>query len=205
MEAISRTKPEVPARRRLGFATVGVLLAAVIAIVPASDLAVNMLNWDVTHFLPPRLLSRMETLKGIPADAITMVRRDPAAQGVEISVTGDDVSVNADGELVVVPARPRAATSSPSSTSAARCPCPLSCPAKRCRACSTTWRHSNGLYYLTYSANNWESPFYGVGYAIADNPLGQAREQTPVCVVREVEWPADRPLPPEPRRRLTPP
>jgi len=38
-----------------------------------------------------------------------------------------------------------------------------------------------------------------------DNPLGQAREQTPICVVREVQWPADRPLPLEPRRRLTPP
>lgn len=39
----------------------------------------------------------------------------------------------------------------------------------------------------------------------ADNPLGQSREQTPICVVRRVTWPADRPLPPEPRRRLTPP
>ena len=39
----------------------------------------------------------------------------------------------------------------------------------------------------------------------ADNPLGQAREQTPVCVVREVAWPDGRELPPEPRRRLTPP
>ena len=39
----------------------------------------------------------------------------------------------------------------------------------------------------------------------ADNPLGQAREQTPICIVREVDWPADRPLPEEPRRRLTPP
>ena len=39
----------------------------------------------------------------------------------------------------------------------------------------------------------------------ADNPLGQAREQTPVCVVREVSWPSDRELPAEPRRRLTPP
>jgi hypothetical protein len=39
----------------------------------------------------------------------------------------------------------------------------------------------------------------------ADNPLGQAREQTPICVVREVPWPAGRELPPEPRRRLTPP
>ena len=39
----------------------------------------------------------------------------------------------------------------------------------------------------------------------ADNPLGQAREQTPICVVREVAWPGDREVPPEPRRRLTPP
>lgn len=39
----------------------------------------------------------------------------------------------------------------------------------------------------------------------ADNPLGQAREQTPICLVREVSWPEGRELPPEPRRRLTPP
>jgi hypothetical protein len=39
----------------------------------------------------------------------------------------------------------------------------------------------------------------------ADNPLGQAREQTPICLVREVAWPDGEALPPEPRRRLTPP
>jgi hypothetical protein len=39
----------------------------------------------------------------------------------------------------------------------------------------------------------------------ADNPLGQAREQTPICVVREVSWPVGEELPPEPKRRLTPP
>ena len=39
----------------------------------------------------------------------------------------------------------------------------------------------------------------------ADNPLGQAREQTPVCLVREVLWPTGQELPAEPRRRLTPP
>ena len=39
----------------------------------------------------------------------------------------------------------------------------------------------------------------------ADNPLGQAGEQTPICVVRRVDWPGGEPLPPEPRRRLTPP
>jgi beta-xylosidase len=30
----------------------------------------------------------------------------------------------------------------------------------------------NGVYYMTYSANSYESPFYGVGYATASNPLG---------------------------------
>ena len=29
-----------------------------------------------------------------------------------------------------------------------------------------------GRYYMTYSANSYESPFYGVGYATADSPLG---------------------------------
>src|SRR3954449_10688029 len=45
---------------------------------------------------------------------------------------------------------------------------------------STTFKHTyanpsgatHSAYYLTYSANNWESPFYGVGYAVADQPLG---------------------------------
>lgn len=39
----------------------------------------------------------------------------------------------------------------------------------------------------------------------ADNPLGQAGEQTPICIVRRVTWAAGDPLPAEPRRRLTPP
>jgi hypothetical protein len=39
----------------------------------------------------------------------------------------------------------------------------------------------------------------------ADNPLGQAGEQTPICVVRRVDWPEGEPRPAEPMRRLTPP
>ena len=39
----------------------------------------------------------------------------------------------------------------------------------------------------------------------ADNPLGQAAEQTPIAIVRRISWPPSDPLPPEPRRRLTPP
>ena len=30
----------------------------------------------------------------------------------------------------------------------------------------------NGLYYMSYSANSYESPFYGVGCAPATNPMG---------------------------------
>jgi beta-xylosidase len=49
---------------------------------------------------------------------------------------------------------------------------------------STTFEHrytdasgrTRTLYYLTYSANNWESPYYGVGYAVADSPLGPWRK-----------------------------
>lgn len=44
-----------------------------------------------------------------------------------------------------------------------------------------------------------------VSRCFLDNPLGQASEQTPIAVVRRVDWPAGDPLPPEPRRRLTPP
>ena len=49
---------------------------------------------------------------------------------------------------------------------------------------STTFEHRyvdaagrrRTAYYLTYSANNWESPSYGVGYAVADGPLGPWRK-----------------------------
>jgi GH43 family beta-xylosidase len=36
---------------------------------------------------------------------------------------------------------------------------------------STTFER-NGVYYLTYSANNWQTPAYGVGYAVSKSPLG---------------------------------
>ena len=49
------------------------VIATLLAIIPASDLALSVLNWDVTHFLPPRLVPRMETAKGIPEEACTMV------------------------------------------------------------------------------------------------------------------------------------
>src|SRR6185503_17385857 len=49
------------------------LVTAILALIPASDLSLTVLNWDVTHFFPPRLLPRMDTVDGIPDDARTFV------------------------------------------------------------------------------------------------------------------------------------
>ncbi|HEY7785695.1 MAG TPA: glucoamylase family protein, partial [Pyrinomonadaceae bacterium] len=49
------------------------ILAALLGLIPASDLAVSITNWDVTNFFEPRLLPRMKTLDGIPPEARTMV------------------------------------------------------------------------------------------------------------------------------------
>jgi beta-xylosidase len=39
----------------------------------------------------------------------------------------------------------------------------------------TLWKH-NGKYYLFYSANDYTSPRYAVGYAVADQVLGPYRK-----------------------------
>ena len=49
------------------------LVTAILALVPASDLSLTVLNWDLTHFFPPRLLPRMDTANGIADDARTFV------------------------------------------------------------------------------------------------------------------------------------
>ena len=50
-----------------------VLVAGVLALIPASDLALTSVNWDLTHFFSPRLLPRIDTTAGIPEDASTFV------------------------------------------------------------------------------------------------------------------------------------
>ncbi|HEX7295653.1 MAG TPA: hypothetical protein VF251_07885, partial [Pyrinomonadaceae bacterium] len=49
------------------------LIACGLALVPASELVLAIVNWDITHFFKPRLLPRMETSEGVPGDAHTMV------------------------------------------------------------------------------------------------------------------------------------
>ncbi len=59
--------------QRYGMAWPMLIVTAILALVPASDLSLTVLNWDLTHFFPPRLLPRMDTADGIPEDACTFV------------------------------------------------------------------------------------------------------------------------------------
>src|SRR5437764_554816 len=58
---------------RAGTSSNVLILFGVLSLVPASDLALSVLNWDVTHLFGPRLLPSMESTDGIPAEAMTMV------------------------------------------------------------------------------------------------------------------------------------
>lgn len=49
------------------------VLTVVLGLLPSSEIALTVLNWDVTHFFPPRLLARMNTAGGIPREAQTFV------------------------------------------------------------------------------------------------------------------------------------
>ena len=69
-------------------------------IVARIDSLSELIN-DLMVFARPRPLRlAVVEVHAIVADAITIVRRDPAAHGIDISVQGEDVSVTADGELV---------------------------------------------------------------------------------------------------------
>ncbi|HEX5709551.1 MAG TPA: glucoamylase family protein, partial [Pyrinomonadaceae bacterium] len=58
----------------LAGASVPVLVAlALLSLIPASDLALSVTNWDVTHLFAPRLLPRMETSRGVAEEATTFV------------------------------------------------------------------------------------------------------------------------------------
>ncbi|HUE81414.1 MAG TPA: glucoamylase family protein [Pyrinomonadaceae bacterium] len=49
------------------------IVAAFLALIPASDLALSLVNWDVTRTLEPRQLPKMDATEGIPKEARTMV------------------------------------------------------------------------------------------------------------------------------------
>ncbi|HRH43694.1 MAG TPA: hypothetical protein PKY82_18835, partial [Pyrinomonadaceae bacterium] len=55
-------------------ASLPVLIAfGLLSIIPASDLALSIANWDFSLIIPPRVLPQMETTLGIPENAKTMV------------------------------------------------------------------------------------------------------------------------------------
>ena len=63
----------VSAMQTAGAGWILLIATSLLALIPASDLASSVLNWDVTHLFEPRLLPRMETADGIPEDACCMV------------------------------------------------------------------------------------------------------------------------------------
>jgi cyclic beta-1,2-glucan synthetase len=48
-------------------------LAALLAFIPASDFAISILNWFITHTFRPRLLPKLNLTTGVPVEASTMV------------------------------------------------------------------------------------------------------------------------------------
>ncbi len=49
------------------------VLFAVLSLIPVSDLALSVLNFDFTIFIPPRVLPQMDTAAAVPDEARTMV------------------------------------------------------------------------------------------------------------------------------------
>ena len=56
-----------------GAAGAGILLMAVLALAPASDLAMSLANWSVTNVLGPRPLPRLDLDEGVPSRLRTLV------------------------------------------------------------------------------------------------------------------------------------
>jgi cyclic beta-1,2-glucan synthetase len=58
---------------RVGERSSTVAVAVLLAIVPASVVAVTVLNWALARLLPPRLLPKLDFTKGLPEDLRTLV------------------------------------------------------------------------------------------------------------------------------------
>ncbi len=56
-----------------GFAAGAAVLMAILAIIPASDLGIALVNWEVTHLLGPRALPRLDLDEGVPSRLRTLV------------------------------------------------------------------------------------------------------------------------------------
>ncbi|MGD0121641.1 MAG: glucoamylase family protein [Candidatus Limnocylindrales bacterium] len=56
-----------------GAAGPGILVVAILALAPASDVAIALVNWEVTHVLGPRALPRLDLDEGVPSRLRTLV------------------------------------------------------------------------------------------------------------------------------------
>ncbi|RLC86854.1 MAG: hypothetical protein DRJ03_07595 [Chloroflexi bacterium] len=59
--------------RAAGGTLVQLIGVCVLTALPASAMAISMVNWIITHTVPPRLLPRMDFQDGVPAECRTMV------------------------------------------------------------------------------------------------------------------------------------
>jgi hypothetical protein len=50
-----------------------IVVTALLGLIPASELALSVVNWDITHLFEPRLLPKIDLSRGIPAEAQTIV------------------------------------------------------------------------------------------------------------------------------------
>lgn len=58
---------------RAGAAPFGLIAVALLALIPATDLALSVLNWWVTHTFKPHVLPKMDKDAGTPVEARTMI------------------------------------------------------------------------------------------------------------------------------------
>ncbi len=87
-----------------GVTDLPLLAMAILALVPASDVAVALTNWLVTHLLGPRPLPRLELAGGVPSDLRTLVvvptlLADEAEIEAQVSLLEVQHLANAEGDL----------------------------------------------------------------------------------------------------------
>jgi cyclic beta-1,2-glucan synthetase len=57
----------------VGGAPVQWIVAGLLAFLPAMEVAVSLVNWIITHLLPPRILPKIDFDEGVPPECLTMV------------------------------------------------------------------------------------------------------------------------------------
>ncbi len=80
------------------------LAMAILALIPASDVAVALTNWLVTHLVGPRPLPRLELAGGVPSELRTLVvvptlLADEADIEAQVSLLEVQYLANAEGDL----------------------------------------------------------------------------------------------------------